>query len=185
MSILFTTLMNTSTWWKQTPDDLIHFVWPKWTSTHPHTMPNGWYACGQNTMYVDKKTQFHCIPVPQLTMVVSYVLNHSRASTWHSSHYGSCREGSHMSAFSWGRGALKGVRCSQTSGECKSTGTSPCINNYLFISLVFPLSSKRNIYMGTWEYIKFGELPQHNALWYFRWGRSLKIHIEIKRALFR
>ncbi len=101
--------MNTSTWWKQTPDDLIHFVWPKWTSTHPHTMPNGWYACGQNTMYVDKKTQFHCIPVPQLTMVVSYVLNHSRASTWHSSHYGSCREGSHMSAFSWGRGALKGV----------------------------------------------------------------------------
>ncbi len=41
-----------------------------------------------------------------------------------------------------------------------------------------------NISMGTWEHIKLGELPQHNALRFFCWGRFLKIHIEIKRELF-
>jgi hypothetical protein len=34
--------------------------------------------------------------------------------------------------------------------------------------------------MGTWEHIKLGELLGHNALGFFCWGRSLKIHIEIK-----
>jgi len=38
--------------------------------------------------------------------------------------------------------------------------------------------------MGTWEHIKLGELPWHNGLGFFSWGRSLKIHIEIKRELF-
>jgi hypothetical protein len=38
--------------------------------------------------------------------------------------------------------------------------------------------------MGTWEHIKLGELPRHNALAFFCWGRSLKIHIKIKRELF-
>jgi len=35
--------------------------------------------------------------------------------------------------------------------------------------------------MGTWEHRKLGELPWHNALGFFCWGRSLKIHIEIKK----
>jgi hypothetical protein len=38
--------------------------------------------------------------------------------------------------------------------------------------------------MGTWEHIELGELPQHNALGFFCWGRFLKIHTEIKRELF-
>jgi hypothetical protein len=38
--------------------------------------------------------------------------------------------------------------------------------------------------MGTWEHIKLGELPWHNSQGFFWWGRSLKIHIEIKRELF-
>jgi hypothetical protein len=37
--------------------------------------------------------------------------------------------------------------------------------------------------MGTWEHIKLGELPQHNTLGFFWWGRSLKIDIERKRGL--
>jgi hypothetical protein len=35
---------------------------------------------------------------------------------------------------------------------------------------------------------KIGELPRHDALglgFFFCWGRSLKVHIEIKRELFR
>jgi hypothetical protein len=31
---------------------------------------------------------------------------------------------------------------------------------------------------------KIGELPCHNALGFFCWGRSLKMHREIKRELF-
>ncbi len=38
--------------------------------------------------------------------------------------------------------------------------------------------------MGMWEHIKLGELPQHNTLGFFCWGRSFKIRIEIKRELF-
>jgi hypothetical protein len=38
--------------------------------------------------------------------------------------------------------------------------------------------------MGTWEHGNMGELPQHNTLGLFCWGRSLKIHIETKRELF-
>jgi hypothetical protein len=37
--------------------------------------------------------------------------------------------------------------------------------------------------MGTWEHIKLEELPQHNALGFFCWGRFLKIHTEIKRGV--
>jgi hypothetical protein len=33
--------------------------------------------------------------------------------------------------------------------------------------------------METWEHIKMGEHPLHNALRFFCWGRSLKIHLEI------
>jgi hypothetical protein len=38
--------------------------------------------------------------------------------------------------------------------------------------------------MGKWEHIKLGELPRHNGLGFlfFCWGRSLKIHIEIKKG---
>jgi hypothetical protein len=50
---------------------------------------------------------------------------------------------------------------------------------YFLGSFLFP-----NISIGTWEHIKLGELPRHNALRFFCWGRSLKIHIEIKRELF-
>jgi len=38
--------------------------------------------------------------------------------------------------------------------------------------------------MGTWEHIKLRELPQHNTIGFFSWGRSLKIHTEIKGELF-
>jgi uncharacterized protein YigE (DUF2233 family) len=38
--------------------------------------------------------------------------------------------------------------------------------------------------MGTWEHIKMGELLSHNALRFFCWGRSFKIHLEIKKELF-
>jgi hypothetical protein len=34
--------------------------------------------------------------------------------------------------------------------------------------------------MGTWEHIKLGELPRHNALELFCWGRFLKIQIQIQ-----
>jgi hypothetical protein len=39
--------------------------------------------------------------------------------------------------------------------------------------------------MGMWEHIKLGEIHGHNALVFFCWGRSLKIHREIKRELFK
>jgi hypothetical protein len=38
--------------------------------------------------------------------------------------------------------------------------------------------------MGTWEHIKLGEFPWNNALRFFCWGGSLKIHTEIKSELF-
>jgi hypothetical protein len=38
--------------------------------------------------------------------------------------------------------------------------------------------------MGTWERIKLGEFPWNNALRFFCWGGSLKIHTEIKSELF-
>jgi hypothetical protein len=165
--------MNTSTWGKQTPENLIHFVGPKWTSIHPRTMPDGWYACGQNTMYVDKKTQFHCIPVPR------YVLNHSRASTMEVVE----------KVLIWVRspegGALKGVSSwvfpnFRRMQEYWNLFLRKQLSFY-FLGF-FPFHQKE---IFLWEHIKFGELPQHNALWYFCWGRSLKIHIEIKRELFR
>ncbi len=37
--------------------------------------------------------------------------------------------------------------------------------------------------MGTWEHIKLKELPRHNALGFFCSGRSIKIHIEIKKGV--
>jgi hypothetical protein len=50
------------------------------------------------------------------------------------------------------------------------------------LSFYFLVLSIRNISLGTWEHIKLGELP----LRFFCWGgRSLKIHIEIKRGLFQ
>jgi len=51
----------------------------------------------------------------------------------------------------------------------------------------FPILLKRNTSMGTWEHIKFGgNSPRHNTLGFFCWERSLKkIHIEIKRELFK
>jgi len=37
--------------------------------------------------------------------------------------------------------------------------------------------------MGTWEHIKLRELPRHNALGFFCWGRSLKIHTRNKKGV--
>ncbi len=48
----------------------------------------------------------------------------------------------------------------------------------------FLISEKTNISMGTWKHIKLGELPQRNTLRFFCWGKSLKIHTQIKRELF-
>jgi hypothetical protein len=51
----------------------------------------------------------------------------------------------------------------------------------------FSFGRKRNISMETWEHIKLSELPWHNnalGFFFFCWGRSLKIQIEIKRELF-
>jgi hypothetical protein len=36
-----------------------------------------------------------------------------------------------------------------------------------------------------WEHIKLEELPWHNTLGFFCWGSSLKIHMEIRRELFK
>jgi hypothetical protein len=53
----------------------------------------------------------------------------------------------------------------------------------------FPLHNQLSInflvekkcFHGTWE---IGGAPQNNTLRFFSWERSLKIHIEIKKALF-
>jgi hypothetical protein len=34
-----------------------------------------------------------------------------------------------------------------------------------------------------WEHIKLGDLLWHNTLGFFCWGRSFKIHIEIKKGV--
>jgi hypothetical protein len=53
-------------------------------------------------------------------------------------------------------------------------------HNFLFLaSFQF---HKKEIF--PWEHIKLGELHWHNTPGFFCWGRSLKIHIKIKRELF-
>jgi hypothetical protein len=47
---------------------------PAWTSTDQCTMQDGWY--------MDRKQFFSCIPVPQLTTVVTYLTNYAFPSTW-------------------------------------------------------------------------------------------------------
>jgi hypothetical protein len=42
---------------------------------------------------------------------------------------------------------------------------------------VFP----KKYFHGNMRTYNIGELPGHNALGFFCWGRSLKLHIEIKR----
>jgi hypothetical protein len=54
-------------------------------------------------------------------------------------------------------------------------------NNSLFISSDFFPLHKKEIF--PWEHGN-RELPQHNALGFLCWERSLKIHIETKRELF-
>ncbi len=76
----------------------------------------------------------------------------------------------------------KGIRgCSWTSGECTSMGTSPYINTTFYFLASFQFHKKE---IFPWEHMKFGELRWHNTLAFFCWGRSLKIHIKIKRELF-
>jgi len=75
-------------------------------------------------------------------------------------------------------------RCSQTSGERTSTRTSPYINNSIFTSSLLYYFIEKKYFHGNVGTYKIGELPGHNALRFFCWGRSLKIHIEIKRELF-
>jgi hypothetical protein len=57
------------------------------------------------------------------------------------------------------KGALKGV-FSNLRRKRTSTRTSPYGTTFIFISSHF---LKRNISMETWEHIKLGELPKHNA----------------------
>jgi len=91
-------------------------------------------------------------------------------------------------------------------GVCPPEGGAPkCVSSSIFPNLrrmheywntPFPLTTlflfprfflvslkKRNISPGTWEHIKLGVLPGHNAPGFFCWGRSLKIHIEIKKGV--
>jgi hypothetical protein len=85
-------------------------------------------------------------------------------------------------------GALESVSprgCSQTLEKCTSTGTSPCVNNSLFISSLLSHFVEKKYFHGNMQTYKiWGGLPQHNTLGFFCWGRSLKIHTEIKRELF-
>jgi hypothetical protein len=65
-----------------------------------------------------------------------------------------------------------------------SIGTSPYLNNSFFISLLLSHLVERKYFCGNMGTYKIGELPWHNALGFFCWGRSLKIHRKIKRELF-
>jgi len=56
----------------------------------------------------------------------------------------------------------KAPECSQISGECTSTETSPYVNNSLFISLLlshFAEKIKLHRNMGMWEHKKLEEIP--------------------------
>ncbi len=65
---------------------------------------------------------------------------------------------------------VRALGCSQTSGESMdSTGTWPPVNNCLFYGNA-----------GTFEDLP----PWHKARGFFRWGRSLNVHREIKRQSF-
>jgi hypothetical protein len=63
--------------------------------------------------------------------------------------------------------------------EYKNLPLHKQLSFYFLTSLLF---HRKEIF--PWEHIKLGELPGHNALGFFCWGRSLKIHVEIKRGLF-
>jgi hypothetical protein len=58
-------------------------------------------------------------------------------------------------------------------------GTSPYINNPLFISLLFFRFLKTKYFHRNLGTYKIGGAPPHNTLG-FCWGRSLKIHREIR-----
>jgi hypothetical protein len=53
----------------------------------------------------------------------------------------------------------------------------PLVSSLLSLFIEFFFS------MGTWEHIKLRELPRHNALGFFCWGRSLKIHTRNKKGV--
>jgi hypothetical protein len=91
-----------------------------------------------------------------------------------------------MSVFPCGRGhpSAWARGCSQTSGECTSTRTSPYLNNSLFISSCLSHFIKEKYFHGNMGTYTIGGAPWHNALGFFCWGRSLKIHREIKREFF-
>ncbi len=79
-----------------------------------------------------------------------------------------CRGGSCTSGFSWERPTW---RCSWTSGEPTSMGTSTYVNKWLEVFL--PPGEHRRI--SPWH---------NNALGFFSWGRSLKIHTHNKRVIY-
>jgi hypothetical protein len=64
-----------------------------------------------------------------------------------------------------------------------STGTSPYVNNSLFISSPFRFI-KRKYFHGNMGTYKIGGVPAEYCPRIFCWGRSCKIHIKIKRELF-
>ncbi len=76
-------------------------------------------------------------------------------------------------------------RCSQTSGECTNIGTSPYINNSLFISLLLFHFLKTKYFHRNVGTYKIGVALPHNILGFFCWGRSLKRHKEIRELFMK
>ncbi len=89
----------------------------------------------------------------------------------------SCKGGSHTSALSWAWG------CFRTSRECTNMGTSPYINNSLFISSFLSRFVGKKYFHGNVGTYKIGGDPHNNGLGFY-WWRSLKILIEIEKELF-
>jgi hypothetical protein len=62
-------------------------------------------------------------------------------------------------------------------------GTSPYINNSVLISSLLSQFVEKKYFHGNMRTYTIGELPRVNALGLLCWGRSLKIHIKIKKGV--
>ncbi len=94
----------------------------------------------------------------------------------------SCRGCSWTSAFSRGRGTRgREPQDVPKSHEYRNVPLREQLSLYFPPSFSFCREKKNS--MGTWEHIKLGELPQHNALQFFCQGRSLKIHTETRGVI--
>jgi len=65
--------------------------------------------------------------------------------------------------------------------EYRNTPLHKQLSFYFLHSFSFP--KKEIIPLETWEHIKLGDLPQHNSLGFFCWGRNLKIHSQNKKGV--